>query len=191
MEGMLLSTGERDRKFAVMADRYRPMIKGIISRYLSNVGDYRIDTDELYQEGLIALYHAAIAFKGRDIDFERYAYVVVRRWICRKISSAYKMYTHEMVSIDRDDYAESSILFYKASDRNNEPARLWHIREYADGLNGLYNSMTDMQKAICDLRSEGKKYAEIANDLGISKKKVDNEIQKIRHLIRIYEASAR
>ncbi len=188
---MSLSTRERDQRFATLADHYRPVIKSIISRYLNNVGDYRIDIEELYQEGLIALYHASNTFKGHDGDFEPYAYVVIRRAICRKINATYRMYTHEMISIDRYGYAESSILLYKARDQYSEPASAWHLKEYARGLLDVYEDLDDMQKAICERRRVGKKYAEIASDLGISRKKVDNEIQKIRNKIKFFDIKIR
>lgn len=183
MEGLRIDKRERDHYFSIIADHYGPMIKAIIGKYIMNVGDYRIDYDELYQEGLIALYQACKSYSGADSDFEKYVYVVIRRKVWRSISFYLRRYNYETVSIDREVFNDSCNLLYRHAYKLT-PSYIVKLKEYESELRLLYDGLSDMQKKIVDLRAQGQKYASIAMHLGIDKKKVDNEIQKIKRLIK-------
>ena len=51
-----------EESFEILVSRYRPLIFSIFNQFNKGVGDYLIDSDDILQEGCIALYQACRSY---------------------------------------------------------------------------------------------------------------------------------
>lgn len=174
-----------DDGFRYITDIYSPMIRGIIRKVYVKTGDFRLDYDDLYQEGLLALSRAVRLFdQNGQGSIDRYVYVAVKRSIIRKAVYYRKLYEHEQLSLDRDIFTDSSILFLNSARSIEDPKNRFRLKELKKALFALFESLDPLEKEILQLKREGHSYRDIADLLGCSTKKIDNLLQKVRKKIR-------
>lgn len=159
---------------------YRPLIGKIVSSFLGNNGDYRLDRDDLMQEGGIALYRAALEFdENRNVRFSTYAYTVVRRAVLRTVRHYNRIYAMENKSLDREDFNLSWIGF-KSEKYYDDPRQSLAFKESIRKAQQFLSTLSPEEQAILNLRQNNISYAEIGKKLAINEKRVDYLIQKMR-----------
>ena len=154
--------------------------------YRSQRREYRLEYDDLYQEGLIAMYRAFRTYKGDLMDFERYLYVVLKRRMARVIMMHASHDECIITSLDRDIYTDHHALFTMVARRTDDPRIDFKIKEFKENLEKIYDGLSPLQKEISDLRASGHTQKEIASKMGLSTKKVEYEISKIKKILRRY-----
>ena len=116
MDEMILITKVRDYcddiAFNEILILYSRMIQSIISYYVNEVGDYKLNRDDLKQEAYIGLYDACKCYKkDMNTKFSTFAYTCIKR----KVHSFYIKYTNlyykEGISLDNHKIKESSFLY--------------------------------------------------------------------------------
>ena len=96
----------QERRFEDVIKEHDKMIQKMAMRfYRSQRREYRLEYDDLYQEGLIAMYRAFRTYKGDLMDFERYLYVVLKRRMARVIMMHASHDECIITSLDRDIFA--------------------------------------------------------------------------------------
>ncbi len=142
------------------------LVRAVIRKF-ENTG---MAEDDLFQEGMLALLKAERTYKAQGgAKFETYASVVIRNHIIDEI---------------RKREAEPTVLFettlptedYAGDVRNGD------VKELLKILHEALDDCSAVERAIFNAYFQGYSYQEICEIFGISKKKVDNTIQKIRKL---------
>ena len=124
-----------------------------------------ISEDDLFQEGMLALLKAEKTYKKQNgAKFETYASVVIRNHII----DVMRTQKDEPIGLNEDITVDD-----QHSDTQAELLKILH--EVLDSCN-------QFERAIFNAYFQGYSYQEICEIFGISKKKVDNTIQKIRKL---------
>lgn len=171
-----------DLAFQYLVKRYQGEIKNCLHSHLRL--NYRyLDMDDFYQMALMKLTEAIDEYKNGQSSFHYFYFNVLKNTAIDLIRS---MNTYnakkDMYALSLDmkvedrsgrytlmDIIEDS---YRIEDSNS--ASLYHEVERAkQGLN-------DVELEIMRLRSMGSSYQQIADELQIPKKKVDNTLHKIR-----------
>lgn len=169
----------------IIFDKYSPVIDYYSKKYVSYVEGKGIDYNDLYQEGLIGLNSAISNYKEqKDIKFSTFAFICIKR----KILSAVKNANRKKHSILNDSYS----LDYKNEDDKNGFVNLIHSSEESalDLLlseeNEAYfkkrieEELTESEKMVYELRTNGFSYDEIAETLDKTLKSIDGSLYRIR-----------
>lgn len=173
-----------EEAFIEISEQFRPMIYSFIQSNHLDQGDYSINREDLFQEGLIALYEACKLYdENRAASFHTFAHVVVQRRIKRIYMQQYRRYKHECYSIDviKDGVSYDNLKKVKV---NEDPELNYQRKEKYNELLRYYDSLTRVEKDIINLRNKHYTYKQISDYLNISEKTIDNRIQKIRRQFR-------
>lgn len=168
-----------DDKMIKIIDDYKPMIYSIIRNFELSYGDYVVSAEDLYQEGCIALFEAASSYKyNSKTKFSTYAYVVIERRIQKVFFKYMKAYQKEY-SIDKYEYLDriDGVKVKAVYDSENNYDN-YNINELLKEM----NFATELDKKIVKLRTENYSYKEIAKILGVTPKKVDNRIVRLKKM---------
>ena len=145
--------GDGDAETALLK-QYSKLVKSVAFSYYIACGDR--DREDLVQEGMIALMRAVRTFSpSEDASFETYATCCVRNAIIDEIRKA----PQPSLPIDNavNDPAPSQTLL-------------------VDLAEAIASALTPIEMKVLELRLDTMSYDEIAKELGIQKKKVDNII---------------
>ena len=161
--------------FGELMQMYRRMIYKIIYSNNLNIGDFRLDEDDLFQEGCLALYDSIFSFKeDKGVEFSTYAYVVIRSRISSALRNRMRSSGREIYSLDNfsdHDLAlcvkEDPLLYHRQQDLKRQ-------------LDSFTKSLNDEDRQILLLKEEECSYKEIARRLNINIKKVDNRLCDLR-----------
>lgn len=139
-----------------------------------------IDSDDLYQEGMIGLLSAVYSFDDtRDTKFSTYASTVVERKmlsVLRSINS--KKNLPQSLSVPFED--EKDLLALTPT-----PEESLIINEEIDTVNEFVkNNLSKTEQKVFKLNLRGMSYREIAEILECDEKSVDNALQRIRKKIK-------
>ena len=159
--------------FAQLANQYSPMIQRLAFRYRNHL----VDTEDLIQEGMLGLLSAAHHFQSGAVAFRAYAFVCVRRRMLSAISRATRQQAQSVADEDISD------MEHHAPDREQEadPVHLLLRREEEEQLFGqLQQWLSEREYQVLSLYLDAYSYDEMAKQLGISAKSVDNALQRIR-----------
>jgi RNA polymerase sporulation-specific sigma factor len=148
---ILLSQQGDQQALEEVLERHRGIVKGIAAGFVVSAEE----REDLLQEGMIGLWKAVQAYrKGGGANFAALARVCVRR---RMISALRKM------------------RIYVELPPQDERLRLpWVVRET------LLSTMSALERKVFDRYLAGDSYAEVAVDLKIPPKMVDNALQRAK-----------
>lgn len=171
--------------FEELLENHKMMIYKIIYRHNLNVGDYMLDFDSLYQEGIISLYNSVFSFeKNKGMSFSSYAYMIIRSHIQTYIRDV-KSDGDDLLSIDNCenvDYHLSMSNFCVAE----SPIDYHHKIEFEDKLNKFISNLSNEDRQILELRIDDLSYKDISDRLKINTKRVDNRLRTLRKRLKIY-----
>ena len=164
--------------------KYHAEINNLLHSHLRMNYRYQ-DMDDFYQLAMMKLCEAIEEYKAGQSSFHYYYFNILKHTAIDVIRS---MNTY---NARKDMFCLS--LDMKVEDRGRKYTLLDivedHYRIEDNNCATLYRdverakeSLNDLELEIMRLRSLGGKYQQIADELGISKKKVDNTLRKIRKL---------
>ena len=158
---------------------YKLMIYSIINNFELGHGDYIVSKEDLFQEGCIGLIEACKSYRENDeTKFSTYAFVVIERRIKRSFFKLLKPYQKEF-SFDKYDVLDhSDILKTPLVNERDIKYLTNNIENELDKLDYI----TELDKKIIELRLQNYSYKEIANELNITTKKVDNRITRLKKM---------
>jgi len=144
------------------------------------------DKEDIYQEGMIGLYKAI-----RDINFEKATTFKAFAELCvtRQIITAIKTATRQKhiplntyVSLNKpvsDDESDRTLLDILSSIKVSDPEELV-IGQEQKKLDEIERVLSDLEKEVFQSYLDGKSYQEIACDLDVQAKSIDNALQRVK-----------
>lgn len=178
-----LSKAGDDDAFAQLLARYVPFIQHKSARFREK----GLDRDDLAQEGAIGLLNAV-----RHYDYTKAASFKTFASVCieRKILTAFRMFVgkkhqplNESVSLDADG---GSLDTQISSGMIMDPEmHLIHQEGYQSMTCLMEEILSSKEHQVFRLYLSGRSYGEIAKEIGLSEKSVDNALQRIRRKMRV------
>lgn len=161
-----------DTAYAEVARKLAPIIRSIVQRY----ADLGLDADDLEQEASVALLSAVRSFRADGgASFTTYASTCVRNRLTSVARRHGKRLKAEQPLAQEDDLPASA---------DSDPVQQMQQREDLSRLHEhLRRRLTDLEYRVLLARLSDLSYEEIANRLGVSKKTVDNAVQRLRRKI--------
>ena len=157
---------------------YEGMVKRIVADSVREIGDFTLSFDDLYQEGMIALYHATKKYKDTgNATFMTYAYKAVKNRVIKEVKHYSTIYTNECYSYDVDPRKYEKL--FTSDDEF----------DYSPLINEFINRLNKNDQMIFKLYLQGRSYAEIAVMTNTSSKKIDNRLCLIRKKLNDYYKS--
>ncbi len=152
----------------------------ILQKARSFKGLSGIESDDLYQEGMMGFVAAVYSFdETREIPFSTYAVTVaVRKMISalKKSNNKSNLPLRSYISIEE----ENNLLSFAPT-----PEEIIIYNEELDKINSFIKAkLSKTEKKVLKLSLLGMSYSEIADILECAEKSVDNAIQRIRKKIR-------
>ena len=165
--------------FDFLLSQHHKMIYKLINSYNLENGDYAIDPHDLYQEASLALYNSVFSFeREKNVKFSTYAYLCIKSAIVKQIREYDRRYSEEAYSLDvvRKMKFESIV--------EDNPLKYHREQEYRDRLQKFLRKLSKEDLKIIELRKKDLTYQQIAEQLNINAKRVDNRIQVLRKHLR-------
>lgn len=160
--------------FSQLAAHYAPMIQKLATRFRNPL----IDAEDLIQEGMLGLFSAAHHFQNGSSEFSAYAFVCVRHRMLSAISRASRRQDHPLSDEDWKQEMERSSL---EREEDVDPVQQLLRREEEERLSSqLREWLSEREYQVLLLYLDAYSYEEMAKQLGISAKAVDNALQRVR-----------
>ena len=173
--------------FEYLINKYKELVNIKVSKYFI-VGAER---DDIFQEGLIGLFKAIKSYK-KDMQnsFKNFANMCIERQLITAIKSSNRQkhiplnsYLSLNISAYNDIEGENEIDLIDVFDSNlvEDPLDTITKKEYYQSLeNTIDKTLSDFEKKVLIKYISGKSYIQIANELDMPVKSIDNAIQRIR-----------
>ena len=153
------------------------------------------DRDDLIQEGMIGLYNAVRDYDaGRDASFYTFADLCVSRQMYKAVEAGNRKKhapLNSYVSIYDDEKGSdasgdgSALLEKILSETGKSPEDMVIDREQTQILEQkIYDSLSDFERKVLNLRLTGLEYTDIARILGRDAKSTDNALSRIKAKVR-------
>ena len=181
-----------DNAFSLIIKQYSPLISSIVRKYFLA----GFEVEDLMQIGYISLIKAIKDYNtSSDANFSTYLYMSVQGDIKNEVAKSYNnknMALNNALSLDItfDDEDEDGIyspwayLFTSESSIEDEVIKEQKVKQLLDVLK---QKLDEQERKILSLYLQGYKYLEIAQNLSITTKKVDNTIAKAKRLLSNYK----
>lgn len=170
--------------------KYKELVKRKANTYFIIGGD----KEDVIQEGMIGIFKAIRGYDSlNEASFKTFAEICVNRQIISAIRNA-NMQKHQILneslslSSDNDPEGEQKTLEERLpSSNHDDPETLMLMKEIGEFLKEeSHEIFSKLEKRVWDKMLQGKSYIEIAEELGKSKKTIDNTIQRIKKKIYTY-----
>lgn len=157
-----------EEAFAVVSERLAPLIRSIVQNF-DHVG---LDDDDLEQEASLGLLAAVRTFReDGGAAFTTYAATCIRNRLT-SVARRQSARTQSEQPFEDDD---------RTADTGSDPAQKMLEREDFSRLQEqLRQRLTDLEYRVLLARLSDLPYDAIARQLGVSKKAVDNAVQRLR-----------
>ena len=169
-----LAREENEEAFVSLVTRYMPLLQYLARKYRSD----RLETEDLVQEGLVALLSAVRTYSAdAQATFRTYAYTCARNKMVSAIRAV------EMSSFA--DYDSWQMAVEAGPDtavqKSFDPADRLLRREELENLRlRIRDLLTPVEYQVLMLYVAAYSYKEIADRLRINTKAVDNALQRLR-----------
>ena len=165
-----------DVAFALMLDRYSPLLDAAIARF-SKDEMLRSHEDDFRQEAILVFYNAILNYDlgGDGIEFGLYAKICVNNALISQVRNLSKHKSEHPSDIIEDTI---SVEIEDPSARIIEEESLQHIDKVIRG------ALSGLEYRVWCLYAAGKTAREIGDIVGKSEKSVSNAIYRIRQKLR-------
>lgn len=175
-----------DNEFATetLFEKYKPLIYGIAKKAYYTRQNTGLEMNDLIQEGMIGFSIAINTFDDqKKTTFFTYARTCIMRRVNSTIVAANRLkhqILNESISVeilDSETKTDNQIL----SDTKNNPESLLIENENVQEIKKIIDSeLTEFEKKVCDLKTSGFDYKEIAEILNKTPKSIDNAFSRIK-----------
>lgn len=175
-----------DNEFATetLFEKYKPLIYGIAKKAYYTHQNTGLEMNDLIQEGMIGFSIAINTFDDqKKTTFFTYARTCIMRRVNSTIVAANRLkhqILNESISVeilDSETNTDNQIL----SDTKNNPEILLIENENVQEIKKIIDSeLTEFEKKVCDLKTTGFDYKEIAEILNKTPKSIDNAFSRIK-----------
>ena len=162
--------GHDERVAAVLMSRYAK----IIWTKASIMAASPIDAEDLYQEGMLGLLKAISAFdKSKNVKFSTFAEVCINN----KMKTALKKSSRSIASAEELSCDEDVV--------SENPESIYISKESMKEFNLRMSELLSRRECeIFRMFLRGSTYEQMASQLGISNKSVDNAMQRVRRKLK-------
>jgi len=176
-----------EEALAILIERYRKMIWGMVHALSHHARHMRVSLDDMYQEGLCGLLEAVDKYReDLKVPFYHFARICIDRQI-RSLLRRHRGLSfgllHGSVSLDLT-ISEDDNLFLSdtiaINDSMHDPIWRFYYNEGLGRLKILTEEMSTLEKDVYNYRQQGYSYEEIATLCDCSYKSVDNALQRIK-----------
>lgn len=168
-------TKENDEQaFEELVNNYRNMMYSIINRYSLRYEYIKLPTEDLLQEACISLFEACRQYDpSKKTKFSTFAYRVIYCHLGKEILKIVKIIQNEVYMYDEVEYIDRMTLV-----RDNEftYSVQYARKNFFDSVSYLSNE----DQTILKMRLDNYSYKEIADQLNITTKRVDNRLNHLR-----------
>ena len=177
----LLSQMGDKRASELLLNKYKYLVKSICNKFFI-AGNTK---DDIIQEGMIGLYRAIMNYKSEKNDsFSAFASMCIKRRVLSVMNSANRKKNiplNTSVSLNKPVNEEGRTLGETIEDFSTDPEKIFMVSEkiHNDSKN-IAQALSEKEKSILVEFLQNKSYDEIAQKLNISRKSVDNAMQRIR-----------
>lgn len=131
---------------------------------------------DLSQEGLFGLIRAVQTFdKSKGIKFSTYANACITNRMLSSISKINKINCNEASSDDVESFNGKDRVNFESPE-----SIILEQEKYREIISRISCSLTDLERTVFNLYLEEKTYRQIAEELSLSQKAVDNAMQRVR-----------
>lgn len=189
---LLSYIGEKNEDaLEILYKKYQPLIINTATRlYNQAKRKSGLELSDLVQEGMLGFSDAIQHYDDKNGTlFFTYAKTCVERRILSTIIASQRLkhkILNESISFNFEaQHQEQADIDILLSDNSMNPELLLISDEEEKELQlKIYSHLSDQERQILELKVNGFTYEEIAQLLDLSKKKVDNTIQRIRNKLR-------
>ncbi len=153
------------------------------------------DREDLIQEGMIGLFKAMRDYDaGRDASFYTFADLCISRQMYKAVEAGNRKKHSPLntyISIYDDESSEgergenAGLLEMILSESGKSPEDVLIDNEQAEALEKrIYESLSDLERQVFNLRLTGMDYSQIARVLGRDEKSTDNALSRIKVKVR-------
>ncbi len=191
-EELIIALRDGDGK---VIDHIIEKYKELVRRKAGSMFILGADKEDLIQEGMIGLYKAVRDYDaGRDASFATFADLCVSRQIYKAVEAGNRK-KHAPLNSYISIYDESnasgeqgegtSILEMILTETGKSPEDMVIDREQTQRLEQkIYESLSDFERQVLNLRLTGLEYTDIARILGRDAKSTDNALSRIKIKVR-------
>ena len=181
---LLQQVGENEFATETLFEKYKPLIYGIAKKAYYTRQNTGLEMNDLIQEGMIGFSIAINTFDDqKKTTFFTYARTCIMRRVNSTIVAANRLkhqILNESISVeilDSETNTDNQIL----SDTKNNPESLLIENENVQEIKKIIDSeLTEFEKKVCDLKTSGFDYKEIAEILNKTPKSIDNAFSRIK-----------
>lgn len=173
----LAQSGDKEAMNMIMV-KFEPMIKSIASKYYGAWAEFQ----DLVQIGFVGLIQGVYSFdETNKTKFSTFAYLNISSEIKSFLTYLNRLKNKvlsDAVSIESmfEDYSEDSDYYFEVPSETD----LYQSVVYNYIFERSIEQMKDIEKDIVRMWLDNNSYDEISEELNITKKKVDNTIQKFK-----------
>lgn len=174
----------------LLIERYRLIIWKNVHQ-LCRFMPVGFDKDDLFQEGMIGLMDAVHAYRDdKDCRFSSFANVCIERqirsFLRRTRSHSYRLLSEAQsldapLTVNEDNLYLKDVISIDVKDFNPEYQLM--VNWASDQIENIKSRLSDLDWKIYHMFQIGYTYKEIAEELKIVEKDVDNALQKVRRKI--------
>lgn len=190
-EELILALRDGDEKIIdYIVEKYKePVRKKAATMFILGA-----DREDLIQEGMIGLFKAIRDYDaGRDASFFTFADLCISRQMYKAVEAGNRKKhapLNSYISIYEDedpanDRGEVSGFLEILSESGRSPEDLLIDREQAASLEKkIYESLSELERQVFNLRLTGMDYSQIAKVLGRDEKSTDNALSRIKSKVK-------
>ena len=169
------------RASELLLNKYKFLVKSICNKFFI-AGSTK---DDIIQEGMIGLYRAIMNYKSEKNDsFSAFASMCIKRRVLSVMNSANRKKNiplNTSVSLNKPVNEEGRTLGETIEDFSTDPEKIFMVSEkIQNDSKNIADALSEKEKSILVEFLQNKSYDEIAQKLNISRKSVDNAMQRIR-----------
>ena len=172
----------------ILFSRYKPLVLSRAHAFFLAGGD----SEDLVQEGMIGLYKAMRFYdKNKNSAFASFADLCIRRQIYSAVKASKRKKNaplNESVSLDKPPSEDSDpLLSWVRSFSTEDPEQLIIGMEgYRELSAAIQTELSKMEKRVLSGYLRGLSYQQIAEEMGVGIKSVDNAIQRLKRKLEKY-----
>lgn len=180
-----------DDSLKILLNRYQNTIWAIVHSMVPRPRPSELDLDDLFQEGQLGLLDAIDAYRDdKETFFGSFARVCIERqirsYIRKTRSQSYRILSRAS-SLDAPIYEEEDLTLMDTlavQNKSMDPVYSTYVLWAQDQIPLIKEGLPEQQWQVYHLHALGYSYKEIADEVQLREKDVDNIIQKIKRKIR-------
>ncbi len=173
---------DKGKSFEELLKRCSSELNRVVNKYFNKKLYSNTDKEDLMQAGMLALARAVDGYDGKS-KFKGYAYTCIENGVLsalREKNSKKNQPLKDYLSLSGcgdDDLDKSPLLM----DSKAGPEDFVINNEKNQEIESIIkNELSELEYKIFELHRQGYSYSEIADNLGLSKKSVDNAMQRVK-----------